>query len=473
MAEELGLNRPGWRFLYADPASREIVAQLKQGAGRLELFKTTTGRRRIYIFAPAASQEQFLVKAYLPAKLAKRLKYLWRNSRCRQEYVAAEKLARLGIPAVKALAFGCRSSGLLPAEELVIEPYLEKAENFQQRWSKSGSGQNQELFAALAGLVALMHDKGVLQRDFKPDSILIKQAAGKIELILADLERIRLQRRPLSTSRRVENLGKIIQSFFRAAYCPELDFLLEQYSKQSGLEFSRGQLRVRAMLGGVRQAKKQAEARKSWAKASNELIEKFEFTGATVRMSRELERDAIEKFLARMPARGPWEISGKQLEIIPVKNAQSAMEKYFYLRELRVRCRPVLLAVDFHAGNKALVGIAQEPGAVPLQEFLTRLSDPDQEKFFTSLGHYLFRTDLLGLLNPSPANNLLVKPSADTYEFIISRPDLLTSSSPSHANIHSFENSRQAQRLSEELTPGEEQIALLKKGFESGRQKLG
>lgn len=431
MLSESGLDKPGWKYIFADESGRQVVARLESSVrGKVgesfELFKTTTGRRRIYLFSPAGSAEKYLLKAYLPARFSKRLKYLVRNSRCRQEFVAAKKLAELKIPAVRAPAFGYRMSGLLPAEELVIEPYLSELKNFSQLWQEAGAEQRKKLFISLAGLVSLMHRKGVLQRDFKPDSILVRQVNDSFELVVADLERIKFYRRPLARNHRIANLGKIMQAFFRAEECEEWEWLLEAYSLESGMNFREGVLRRAVLASGVRQSKKQAEQRRSWAAETNELIEKFEHNGAEIRVSREIGRELLEKFLAQnlLPASGTVEISGKKLELFAAASARAVMEDYFYLRELRIPVRPVVLAID--RAGKGLAGVLVDPSEKPLIDFQKTASAQDSAQIAASLKAFSDRLQLFGISLPSkPEQAILVKPSLAAFSLCLSRPDIL------------------------------------------------
>ena len=220
MPEELGLDKPGWKFTFANNSALELVARLKQSVYKkdssLSLFKTTTGRRRIYLFSPAGAKEKYLVKAYIPARISKRIKYLVRNSRCKQEFEAATKLETLDIPAVRAIAFGYRTSAPASAQEIVIEPYLQKLKNFNELWKGAAEDRRKELFIALGRQVALMHKNGVLQRDFKPDSLLVESVGADLKLVLADLERIKFKRGQLSAKSRDRESGERSSSLFSA-----------------------------------------------------------------------------------------------------------------------------------------------------------------------------------------------------------------------------------------------------------------
>jgi hypothetical protein len=118
------------------------------------------------------------------------------------------------------------------------------------------------------------------------------------------------------------------------------------------------------------------------------------------------------------------EINGKRLEVISPESAFELMEKYFYLRELRVKCRQVLLALDSR-GKKGIAGIEIED-AQPLSAFLKTLPKDQCERFIRGLGKFLFRIELLGIDFKDPvAESILVKAGAGDFSFLLSSPDQL------------------------------------------------
>jgi len=480
MFEELALEKSGWKFECVDKSARQLVNELKASAKSkdreaLKIFKTTTGRRRIYLYAPPGAAQKYLVKFYLPADLAKRVKYLVRNSRCRQEYFAAKKLAELEISAVRALAFGFRGSYKLPAEELVIEPYLEGLKTFEQLWKELGKEDQKKLFKAFSKTLAGMHARGVLQRDFKPDSLLAREKGAEFELILSDLERIKFFSRPLSIEQRIDNLGKIFQSFFLCESSPALETIFERYSKESGLEFRKGALRQSALLSGVRQLKKVAEKMQNWADKTNELIEKFDKEGMELRVSRSIGKDALEKLLVlgRLGKMAEVEVSGKKMELLETGSAKKMMEKYFYLFELGVPARRVLLALDYFDDRPGIAGIEIDDQAKTLREFSEGHTQEQGADFFAGLGKFLFRLELLGIsFKNSVGESILVKKIDAGLQLLLSRPDLLAFDPPGRAAIPVFENSETVQKLLKEQNLPASQIKQIKQGFKAGREKL-
>jgi len=481
MLSELGLNKPGWKSIFADKSASGLLsqffaaAQSKEPAGQLQLFKTTTGRRRIYLFSPQPGPEKFLIKAYLPARFSKRLKYLVRNSRCRQEFFVAEKLAELGVPAVKAAVFAFRRKLLLPAEEFVIEPFLEGCKSFEDLWKELGPDERKKLFASLSDFIGNMHKLGVLQRDFKPDSILAKNAGNGFELILSDLERIRFYPGALSKKRRIANLGKIVQSFFRVQHRPEMDWLLQEYSAKTGLNVAEGELRKKVILSGVAQIKKLAQQRQSWAWRTNELIQKFETQGMEFRVSREIGKPALEEFLTknRLNAGSQIDINGKRLDLVAVNSGRKTMEKYFYLRELRINTRPVLLAVDFENRQPAIAGILNDSSEKHLAEALSAAAGDEKAKLLTELGSLVFRLQLFGIGFPfAAADSIRVKKSGLSFELALFRPDLFSFAAASQVKIPCLQPSSSAQKMLSELIANPSEAEVFKQGFSAAKENL-
>jgi hypothetical protein len=96
-----------------------------------------------------------------------------------------------------------------------------------------------------------------------------------------------------------------------------MEWLIEGYSKESGIPFNLPENRKKIVLSARQHLLKQAEQRKSWAKQTNELIEKFEIPGMQIRVSRVIGKDTLERWLEinKLPEKGLIEIAGKKIEI--------------------------------------------------------------------------------------------------------------------------------------------------------------
>ena len=66
------------------------------------------------------------------------------------------------------------------------------------------------------------------------------------------------------------------------------------------------------------------------------------------------------------------------------------MKKYYYLRELRIGCAPVALAVDQKVPLEGIAGIERDLRAKPLKKWADALAGEDRGKFFEKPGRIPF-----------------------------------------------------------------------------------
>ena len=417
-----------WKFFLKDEQAEEVFKAFKKAveAGFWEfftLYKTTTGRRRIYLFQPEGKEEKYIIKAYFPPKLWKKMKYLVRASRCKQEYLVSQKLSEMGFGVVPAMFFGYqRQAGFLPSSELVLELFCE-LDSFEEVWKKSEDRQKEELFKKLAELVFNLHSKGVLQRDFKPDSMLVKKAGEKVELILSDLERIKIYSHSLFSYQRIKNLGKIFDSFFKLRPSKELYGFLKEYIAYAGIKDAE-RFYQRVIKAGRRELLKSGERAKNWAKDTNELIERFIVDDKEVRLYRTINKQEIRSWLKKAEPDKQKElvINGKSIYFFPVSSAKKEMEKYFFLKALGIACQLVALAIDFKDRNKGWIGILSEQA--PDIETALKESVLSKNQLY-NLGRFIFWLDFLGIeLGAEPEKNILFK-KGDSADFIVARCDLV------------------------------------------------
>ena len=421
-----------WRFFFKEPGAEEVFQKFERAVKNscwdcFHIFKTTTGRRRIYLFQPPNTSQRYLIKAYLSPRIFKQVKYLVRASRCQQEFIASERLTRLGFASPPALFFGYERKrfGLWGAE-LVLEPFWEE-KNFEEIWERAEEPERKRLFEELAYLVINLHHQGVLQRDFKPDSLLVKKDPKGIKFIISDLERIKFFHFSLGLRRRINNLGKVVQAFFSLKPCPELSWFLEAYYSQAGLRIKREKFFLQVILSARKQLVKQAEQRKSWAKDTNELIERYFIQGWEVRRFKTIDAKWLEQGLKarRLKPGQSLDWLENQIKIFPAQNSRAVMETYFFLRELEIPAFQVALALSSQKGNSGLVGIIYPREAVNLREFLEK--EPGKKMLLSQLGRWLFRLELFGIMpEMDPKENLFVcKEAEGNYKLMIARSDRL------------------------------------------------
>lgn len=300
------------KFVPGLSALAEAVLSLPGNAGA-ERVKVTSGRRGIWKVRVAGAE--VFVKHYTAPRFSKQVKHLVRNSRTRQEWEMGLKLEGLGLPVARPLAMAERRRSGLLQEDYLLEEWLEGYQNFdlwfREHWERARSGpelkQRREAVVRLAFLIRRLHDLGVLQRDFKPDSIMVGPD-GDYKLV--DLERALVKRRPggLSLSDRLDNLTKIDQTFgFVGSLTDRLRFLRAYFGDRT----PKKRLHAYALRIGEsaeRKFRKQARERRSWLRESNELYQVFEVRGFKVCAHRFLDRGFMLDFIKRMKRGDNWKL---------------------------------------------------------------------------------------------------------------------------------------------------------------------
>jgi hypothetical protein len=284
----------------------EWEAALTTPAGRREArtVKATDGRRTIWRMTLPGAGEVF-VKHYSTPRLVKRVKHLVRNSRTRQEWEMGLTLEGLGLPVARHLAMAERRPRGLLAEDLLVEEALIGYRNFDAwfaaEWGTAvtgaGARARHEAVARLAELIRRMHDAGVLQRDFKPDSVMVGPEG---EFRLVDLERALIVggRRGLGREARRANLAKIDQTFgFIASADDRLRFLRSYHGEPPP--------RMDALMADLswraeREWRKRARDARTWAARSNETYAHYALGPYRIIAHRSLHREFMMEMVAAM-----------------------------------------------------------------------------------------------------------------------------------------------------------------------------
>lgn len=297
VSKYLSYRRPGkwtWRVRpeYADRAQgiEDRIEQAKKGP-HARSIKKTDGRRDIWaIPLVKGSDKMAFVKHYSRPRFSKQLKYFVRKSRTLQEWEMGLKLEGMGLPVPRHLAMGERRVlGLLQEDYLVqesLEGYRDFESWFREKWQGVKAGpeikRKREDIRSLAELVRRMHDKGVLQRDFKADSVMVGPE-GDFKLV--DLERALIVKDEggLSITLRIANLAKIDQALgFIASIADRLRFLGYYFQ---GDNLTREKLREYARrIGELAELefRKQAQDRREWIMADNVSFRRYRFPGFRV-----------------------------------------------------------------------------------------------------------------------------------------------------------------------------------------------
>ncbi len=282
---------------------------------RAGAFKTTSGRRTIWIYKTGPSKDQTIfIKHYSRPRLLKQLKYLFRNSRTRQEWFMGCRLLEMGLPAAKPLAMAERRKHGLLQEDYLFQESLSGHENFDFWFSRnfgpqdnidertgSGAGgrseERRQVINKLAELVRRMHELGVMQRDFKPDSIMVGPE-GDFKLV--DLERVLIKKRRhgLSLSDRLKNLAKIDQAFGHIGTESDRLRFLKHYFKDDGPDNDKlsDYCKIISRLSEI-EFRKQARDRRAWIFSNNESYANWSYRGFTVYSYRKSVRSFVKSVI--------------------------------------------------------------------------------------------------------------------------------------------------------------------------------
>lgn len=305
----------GWRWRVRPNAPEWLTSSLAEipgleRSGQAERFKETGGRRTIWKWRTASGPVLF-IKHYRKPPLWKQLKYLFRHSRSRQEWKAALALEERGFPVVPHLALGEHFRfGLLESDYLVqefISGYRNFDRFFEEEFTNLRSAQARRernaLIAELARLVRRLHDAGVWQRDFKPDSVMVSRTAAGFDLRLVDLERVRLlsDRRGLSWRRRLDNLAKIDHTFGYLGNTADRLRFWRAYWEADGQTAPPAKESF-ARISALAEAKfrNRAHQREVWPLRVNEVYNQFEQGPWRVHFHREIPAEWLCELASRL-----------------------------------------------------------------------------------------------------------------------------------------------------------------------------
>ncbi|MFO8056988.1 MAG: lipopolysaccharide kinase InaA family protein [bacterium] len=451
-----------WQVYGLKDSPVEMLEKLVASAGSRRLtspFKTTAGRRTIWVLeTDLPNKQDIFVKHYSRPSLLKQFKHIFRNSRTRQEWEMGVRLGETGFPVAKPLAMAERKSFGLLQEDYLFQESLEGYENFdawfdrkfesqksdvddaEARPAKS-SKERRRVISELAALVRRMHDKGVMQRDFKPDSIMVGPA-GDFKLV--DLERVLIKKRGLSLSDRLKNLAKLDQAFSHVGTTTDRLRFLKAYFRDDRLPLKK----LYEYSGTVShlseiEFRKQARDRRAWIKSSNETYSVWNHRGFRIYSSRR----SIPSFLQYI-VRGAREGGGFAEKDYYVDSGIAyssrwcrALTAFALSPQLRYRRVPhtipeaALLPPGSDDWGLLVVPVSREPYC-PVNESRYRLpkGEPALE-FYRQLGRVLRILHRMGITwQRYPPDFMLCNPRAGGLvdKFLVNRLELLvTDQTPS------------------------------------------
>lgn len=227
MSDSIQLHRGGFRWEVRpslldsgtiDQLWDEGGLRLQQwlATGAAQVLKRAPHRMLYRICLPGID---FHLKYYPMDNWRAVVRQLFRPSKARMEYDRALEVARRGVPTIEPLALG-EVPGRPGASYLLTRTLPETRslaaflENEQPLLGRAQSSRiRQRLARELGGLIARMHDGGILHLDLHPGNILLRLDGEEPNLHLIDLLAIRL-REPLDWEASRENLVVLNRWFY-------------------------------------------------------------------------------------------------------------------------------------------------------------------------------------------------------------------------------------------------------------------
>ena len=451
------MTKGPWRIFLSEPIAscqEELGRLISDGTGDSWVpVKKTFGRRSIWKVKLDSDSINLFAKHYSKPRFSKQLKHLIRNSRTRQEWEVGLKLEEMGFPVPRHLAMAERKRFGLLQEDYIFQESLEGYENFDVWWSTNFSSRDEdnqgpdegrqqrsrrkrEVIARVASLVRRMHDKGVMQRDFKADSIMVGPSG---EFKLVDLERVVIKqgKSGLVLADRLKNLAKIDQAFAPLGTVTDKIRFLIEYFKKDGLPGSRlsDYARTISRLSEM-EFRKQARNRQAWITSSNESYRVWHYRGFRIH-SYQMSISSFLKHVVNCINDESSPVAGDTYKDPRMAyNLRWCMAKSAFSLSPQLRYRRVPHAMPEAAllsgGNKdwgVLVGPAARPPYFPVSESPEKLAEVTRKnEFYWNLGRFLRVLHRMGITWKShPGDFLLCCPEGDTLgnRFMVNRLELL------------------------------------------------
>ena len=234
-----------------DEALRERFSNAEELLMQSTLIKnsrsTTAGIFRL-------NETDYFIKRSNVKGLIGGLQRLGSISRAKRNALMAKELEKIGVltPEVY-LALDTRPYCLPGSSYLITECFpgsINVAGNMAEL--REFYGSNQEFISNLAGLAAKLHNNGIAHGDFKITNILaIKDAAGKFQLGVFDLDGCRKYKQSCPESVRIRELARVASAYFIMSYNlgfyekeDELEnrkLFLQSYAEHGGGDFAENQ----------------------------------------------------------------------------------------------------------------------------------------------------------------------------------------------------------------------------------------
>lgn len=273
--------------------------------GRAERIKHGSGRT---IYRVRTPDEELYVKHFRPSGLVGRLRQWARQlagrSRARKEFHFAQVLESLGVPTIEVIALGERRQWGLVHESILVSRAVPDGAPLYE-WIESRATApvaprtRRALAAALARLVADVHNAGIEHRDLHERNIILRgDPDGQFELVILDLHELEAHSR-LRWSRAVRELSRMGRYFtLRTSAADRLRFFRIYANRRNvaAERVDREAKRVEASTIASRADFWHRRATRSPAKNSRIVVSKR--GNVTVTSNRDLPDGAIELLLA-------------------------------------------------------------------------------------------------------------------------------------------------------------------------------
>lgn len=155
---------------------------------------------RVYEF----EGEEINVKKFCIPPIVNRILYSlgWRTPKAKNTFLNAQEILKRGFQTPRPFGYAIeRNAGLINYSYFVSE----QVQNFTPI---RRAGNIPELIKALAEYTAKLHNAGLMHRDYTPGNILYRKENGTYAFMLVDINRFRIQKKPICLWFSVRNLMK-------------------------------------------------------------------------------------------------------------------------------------------------------------------------------------------------------------------------------------------------------------------------
>ncbi len=213
-------------------------------------------------------------------------------------------LQQIGIVTPKVLAFGedrrcihLKRDVLITMELSGLQPLPEFIKNTTPGLSPR---QNQNLIEKFSIFVKKLHESGVYHRDINFGNLFIEHHEGDYRFVLLDLDKVRSYSKPISTAKRIRNLGDLLQMFWLLTRVSHRLYFLNGYGwqKEKQKHFLK---HIEKHVHGANFKRGKALYRKSLSSRSGFICESLDHI-VVHRLNESQAKEAMEDLLPKLAA---------------------------------------------------------------------------------------------------------------------------------------------------------------------------